>query len=126
MLRSNVWGCCCKQCLKSYGKGTCCRCRKAIVEESFNSSLLEYPQYTYPRVFKGDKIPDILVGGVVGGGVTFFSFKPCCNRLQKTLRDTNLSNPKHVDTNEEQRIYNDIVNDDLEEKPDDGTESDEE
>ena len=35
----------------------------SIVEESFNSSLLEYPQYTYPRVFKGDKIPDILFCG---------------------------------------------------------------
>ena len=67
-----------------------------------------------------------VVGGVVGGGVTFFSFKPCCNRLQKTLRDTNLSNPKHVDTNEEQSIYNDIVNADTDDNTEDGSESDEE
>ena len=28
-------------------------------EESFNSSLLEYPQYTYPKEYEGKKIPEI-------------------------------------------------------------------
>jgi tRNA (guanine37-N1)-methyltransferase len=32
-------------------------------EESFNSSLLEYPQYTYPEDFEGEKIPEILFCG---------------------------------------------------------------
>lgn len=32
-------------------------------EESFNNSLLEYPQYTYPREYEGKKVPDILFCG---------------------------------------------------------------
>lgn len=28
------------------------------------------------------------VGGVVAGGITFFAFKPCCNRLKNVLKDT--------------------------------------
>jgi hypothetical protein len=51
-----------------------------------------------------------IVGGVVGGGLTFFSFKPCCQRLQDALKDTILSNPNHVDSVEETKMFNDIVN----------------
>ena len=36
---------------------------ESIVEETFNSSLLEYPQYTEPYDFNGDKVPDILYSG---------------------------------------------------------------
>lgn len=32
-------------------------------EESFNNTILEYPQYTYPREYDGKKIPDILFCG---------------------------------------------------------------
>ncbi len=32
-------------------------------EESFNNGLLEYPQYTEPYNFEGDKVPDILYSG---------------------------------------------------------------
>ncbi len=32
-------------------------------EESFNSSLLEYPQYTYPKEYEGKRIPEILFCG---------------------------------------------------------------
>ena len=53
-----------------------------------------------------------VVGGVVGGGITFFSFKPCCQRLQDALKDTFLSNPHHVATVEEMQLYNDIISDD--------------
>jgi len=35
----------------------------SIVEESFENGLLEYPQYTEPFDFEGDKIPDILYSG---------------------------------------------------------------
>jgi tRNA (guanine37-N1)-methyltransferase len=35
----------------------------SIEEESFSSSLLEYPQYTRPSEFRGMKVPDILVSG---------------------------------------------------------------
>ncbi len=36
---------------------------ESIVEESFENGLLEYPQYTEPFDFNGDKIPDILYSG---------------------------------------------------------------
>ena len=42
-----------------------------------------------------------VVGGIVGGGITFFSFKPCCYRLKAALQDTMLSNPNHKSTSEE-------------------------
>lgn len=32
-------------------------------DESFSASLLEYPQYTRPRVFKGLAVPDVLITG---------------------------------------------------------------
>lgn len=42
-----------------------------------------------------------VVGGIVGGGITFLSFKPCCCRLKDTLKDTMLSNPHHKSSSEE-------------------------
>ncbi|MFQ5673743.1 MAG: tRNA (guanosine(37)-N1)-methyltransferase TrmD [Nitrospinales bacterium] len=35
----------------------------SALEESFSSPLLEYPQYTRPRDFRGYKAPDVLVSG---------------------------------------------------------------
>lgn len=35
-----------------------------------------------------------VVGGVVGGAITYVSFGPCCERLQNTLKDTYLTNPE--------------------------------
>ena len=35
----------------------------SLIDESHNSSLLEYPQYTRPLIFNGMKVPDILVSG---------------------------------------------------------------
>lgn len=32
-------------------------------DESFSSGLLEYPQYTRPEVFRGMKVPDVLLSG---------------------------------------------------------------
>lgn len=36
-----------------------------------------------------------VIGGVIGGGITFFSFKSCGEKLKKTLCDTYLSNPDY-------------------------------
>ena len=36
---------------------------ESVVEESFENGLLEYPQYTEPYDYEGDKIPDILYSG---------------------------------------------------------------
>ena len=33
------------------------------VDESFSSGLLEYPQYTRPREYRGMAVPEVLVGG---------------------------------------------------------------
>ena len=36
---------------------------KAAEMESFNNGMLEYPQYTRPAVFRGMKVPDVLLSG---------------------------------------------------------------
>ena len=50
-----------------------------------------------------------VVGGIVGGGITFVAFKPCCLRLKDALTDTLLSNPDHVSSTEENHIYSHII-----------------
>ena len=50
-----------------------------------------------------------VVGGVVGGGLTFAAFKPCCNRLKDALKDTMLSNPEHVSSAEEESLFTGIM-----------------
>ena len=54
----------------------------------------------------GKSIP--VAGAVVGGGITFFTFKPCCDRLKATLKDTALSNPSHQETIEEKKMRESI------------------
>ncbi|MBQ3756267.1 MAG: EcsC family protein [Oscillospiraceae bacterium] len=50
-----------------------------------------------------------VVGGVIGGGLTFATFKPCCDRLKKELKDTLLANPQHQSSKEETEVYNNII-----------------
>ncbi len=50
-----------------------------------------------------------VVGGVIGGGITFFSFKPCCYRLKNVLQDTMLSNPNHQSSVEEDEFVSSIT-----------------
>jgi tRNA (guanine37-N1)-methyltransferase len=35
----------------------------SVLEESFANAMLEYPQYTRPRVFRGKKVPEVLISG---------------------------------------------------------------
>ena len=35
----------------------------STTEESFTTPLLEYPQYTRPRVFRGQTVPEVLISG---------------------------------------------------------------
>lgn len=35
----------------------------SLLEESFTSGLLEYPQYTRPEEYKGQKVPPVLLSG---------------------------------------------------------------
>lgn len=36
---------------------------EATRDESFETGILEYPQYTRPRVFRGDAVPEVLLSG---------------------------------------------------------------
>lgn len=49
-----------------------------------------------------------VVGGVLGGGITYLSFKPCCDKLKKSLQDTILSNPHYKPILEDDMIINEI------------------
>ncbi len=49
-----------------------------------------------------------VAGGIIGGGITFASFKPCCNKLRVALKDTKLSNPKYQENEEEEKLYEEI------------------
>ena len=42
-----------------------------------------------------------VVGGVIGGGLTYVSFKPCCDKLRATLQNTMLSNPNYCSATED-------------------------
>ena len=37
-----------------------------------------------------------LIGGAIGGAMTFLSFGPCCSKLKESLQDTILSNPAAI------------------------------
>ena len=52
-----------------------------------------------------------VVGGIVGGGLTYATFKPCCNRLKKTLCNTSLSNLQYETTEEEEKVFEAIRDD---------------
>lgn len=54
-----------------------------------------------------------VVGGVIGGGITFISFKPCCDKLKASLQNTMLSNPNYCPTEEDDDLV--IIDSDLEE-----------
>ncbi len=49
-----------------------------------------------------------VVGGVLGGGITYLSFKPCCDKLKDSLQDTLLSNPNHKPSDEEIKLTTSI------------------
>lgn len=38
-------------------------CSESFEEESFYNGVLEYPQYTRPEIFEGDKVPEVLLSG---------------------------------------------------------------
>ena len=38
-------------------------CRESVVDESFASGLLEYPQYTRPRLWDDREVPEVLLSG---------------------------------------------------------------
>ena len=49
-----------------------------------------------------------VIGGVIGGGLTYISFKPCCDKLKLSLQDTLLSNPNSETAEDEGAIIIDV------------------
>lgn len=45
-----------------------------------------------------------VIGSVIGGGITFLSFKPCCDRLKQSLQNTLLSNPDYKPVGEDENL----------------------
>ncbi len=54
-----------------------------------------------------------VAGGVLSGGITYMSFKPCCDKLQVVLRDTIYVNPDRSQSIQEQELYMSFINDDV-------------
>lgn len=38
-----------------------------------------------------------IIGGVIGGGITYLTFKPCCEKLKESLQNTILSNKNYIE-----------------------------
>lgn len=89
--------------LQAMAKGLACGVEKQLLKTALTKGTI-YPivksvaKYfnvkMTKQVFAGffkKAIP--VVGGVVGGGITYVSFKPCCDKLKSSLQNTMLSNP---------------------------------
>lgn len=59
--------------------------KESINEESFSNGLLEYPQYTRPEVFRGKKVPEILLTG--------HHENVCKWRRKESIKNTYLKRP---------------------------------
>ncbi|WP_323617002.1 hypothetical protein [Erysipelothrix rhusiopathiae] len=46
-----------------------------------------------------------VIGGLVGGGITYLTFKPCCDKLKDTVKDTILSNPNYEKLNDFESLF---------------------
>lgn len=66
--------------------------RESLEEESFQNSLLEYPHYTRPEIFRGQKVPDILLSG--------HHAKIEKWRLKKQLEKTRSNRPDLIESGE--------------------------
>ncbi|HLX35045.1 MAG TPA: tRNA (guanosine(37)-N1)-methyltransferase TrmD [Candidatus Limnocylindrales bacterium] len=77
----------------------------STVEESFVHGLLEYPQYTRPPEFRGETVPDVLVGGNHEAIRRW--------RLEASLRRTSEHRPDLLEgrpsTREEARLLRDLA-----------------
>ena len=73
---------------------------ESISEESFSNGLLEYPQYTRPEVFMGEKVPDVLISGHHENINKW--------RRQESLKNTLKKRPElldNIELTEKEKIY---------------------
>lgn len=73
---------------------------ESVSEESFSNGLLEYPQYTRPEVFMGEKVPDVLISGHHENINKW--------RRQESLKNTLKKRPElldNIDLTEKEKIY---------------------
>lgn len=55
-----------------------------------------------------------VIGGVIGGGITYLSFKPCCEKLRASLQNTLLSNPASQNPDEDNVILVETIQEESE------------
>ena len=55
-----------------------------------------------------------VIGGVIGGGITYLSFKPCCEKLRASLQNTLLSNPASQNPDEDNIILVETIQEESE------------
>lgn len=97
--------------LKSMAKALACGVEKKLLNMALTKGTI-YPVVKSvskwfgvnmtKQVFAGffkKAIP--VVGGVIGGGITFLTFKPCCDRLKTSLQSTRLSDPEYSGTDDD-------------------------
>lgn len=73
---------------------------ESISEESFSNGLLEYPQYTRPEIFMGEKVPDVLLSGHHENINKW--------RRQESLKNTLKKRPElldNIELTEKEKIY---------------------
>lgn len=79
--------------------------QSSIVEESHQSHLLEYPQYTRPQEYRGMKVPEILLSGHHENVAAW--------RLKEAIRRTYLNRPDMLEgvnlSSQEQKYYQEII-----------------
>lgn len=81
----------------------------SIIEETFENGLLEYPQYTEPYDYNGDKVPDILFSGNHEAIAKW--------RQKQSLKLTREKRPdlfnKYILTKKDQKLLNEIDNNEV-------------
>lgn len=79
----------------------------SIIEETFENGLLEYPQFTFPYDFNGDRIPDILFSGNHGAIAKW--------RQKQSLKLTQIYRPdlfaKYNATKTDQKLLKELAED---------------
>lgn len=70
---------------------------ESLEEESFSDGLLEYPQYTRPRVFKGMEVPEVLLSG------NHEEIRKW--RLKKRIQKTLLNRPELIAEGQKNKIF---------------------